>query len=179
MSSKRKGLLAESPVPVEFVDGKPSVEYRAWASMLDRCYNEKCTGYANYGGRGVSVCDEWRSSYEAFLAYLGRRPSPTHSIDRINVNGNYEPGNVRWATKTEQSRNRRGRTLVTIEGKTKCVAEWLELNSIAYVTFKKRRKAGWDIIKAVTETPHTDRKGAAERSWITRKRNLMEVTINE
>jgi hypothetical protein len=83
-------------------------EYMAWASMKSRCYNSKGKKYALYGGRGINICDRWRESFEAFLDDIGRRPSPNHSIDRYpNGDGNYEPGNVRWATYSEQNANRR------------------------------------------------------------------------
>jgi hypothetical protein len=81
-------------------------EYNTWAGMHSRCENPKEAGYKNYGGRGITVCERWRS-FENFYADVGDRPSPKHSIDRINNDGNYEPGNVRWATRTEQNRNRR------------------------------------------------------------------------
>jgi hypothetical protein len=83
-------------------------EYRAWSYMLQRCYNTKGRDYKEWGGRGIRVCAKWRKSYAAFLAHIGRRPSPRHSLDRFpDNNGNYEPGNVRWATPLEQARNRR------------------------------------------------------------------------
>jgi hypothetical protein len=75
--------------------------------MINRCEYEKNENYAFYGGRGIKVCERWRNSFEAFLADMGRRPSPQHSIDRKDNDGNYEPGNVRWATKSEQAFNRR------------------------------------------------------------------------
>lgn len=81
-------------------------EYRAWAAMRDRCSRQKNPKYHLYGGRGISVCDRW-GSYENFLADMGRRPSPAHSLDRGDNYGNYEPGNCRWATRSEQSGNRR------------------------------------------------------------------------
>jgi DNA-binding CsgD family transcriptional regulator len=82
-------------------------EYITWASMKVRCYKPSNKNYVNYGGRGITVCPEWLDDFEAFLAYMGPRPSPKHSIDRIDNDGNYEPGNVRWADRYVQSRNRR------------------------------------------------------------------------
>lgn len=86
---------------------RPTPTYRAWVNMLSRCYNEKSTSYPFYGGRGISVCNRWRLSFVDFIADVGERPSPRHSMDRVNTNGNYEPANVRWVTHTEQCRNRR------------------------------------------------------------------------
>lgn len=86
-----------------------SPEYRAWSNMLTRCYNPKRKDYDNYGGRGIGVCNEWRESFSKFYAYMGDRPSANHSIDRIDVQGNYEPGNVRWSNRTTQNRNQRSR----------------------------------------------------------------------
>lgn len=91
--------------------GRIDSEYRVWSSMLARCYNDHTIGYANYGGRGISVCSAWRDSYGTFLCDVGRKPSKGHSIDRIDVNGNYEPNNVRWATRDEQARNKRPFTI--------------------------------------------------------------------
>lgn len=90
-------------------------EYRIWNGIIGRCENPNNSRYADYGGRGISVCPEWRVSFSAFLQYIGRRPSPAHSLDRIESNGNYEPGNVRWATSIEQNRNRRSVALVDID----------------------------------------------------------------
>lgn len=85
-------------------------EYDCWASMIKRCENQNCKGWKWYGARGISVCPEWRNSFEAFIAYIGPRPTPKHSIDRYpNNDGNYEPGNVRWATQSEQNKNKRWR----------------------------------------------------------------------
>ena len=75
--------------------------------MKRRCYTPTSGGYSIYGGRGIRVCDRWRNSFEAFYADMGPRPSAKHSLDRIDVDGNYEPGNCRWATHGEQSWNRR------------------------------------------------------------------------
>jgi hypothetical protein len=83
-----------------------SVEYRTWADMKSRCYNTKVKNYKNYGGRGIIVCDRWLNSFQNFLEDMGKRPDG-YTIDRINVDGNYEPNNVRWATWKEQQNNRR------------------------------------------------------------------------
>lgn len=84
-----------------------TIEYSTWASMIRRCYNKKEDNYKYYGGRGIKVCKSWRESFEAFFNHVGIKPSSKHSIDRINNDGNYEPGNVRWATPKEQRTNKR------------------------------------------------------------------------
>jgi hypothetical protein len=89
---------------------KPASEYRCWTSLIDRCENNNNPKYEDYGGRGIKVCQRWRKSYESFLADMGRKPSAAHSIDRIDNDGNYEPGNCRWATASEQNLNQRKRT---------------------------------------------------------------------
>lgn len=91
------------------VDGKRrcSREYRIWSLMKDRCFNQRSHAYGDYGGRGITVCERWRTSFLSFLADLGPSPSPEHSIDRIDNNGNYEPRNVRWATPAQQGANKR------------------------------------------------------------------------
>jgi hypothetical protein len=82
-------------------------EYRAWLSMRVRCYRPTYEHYADYGGRGITVCDQWVDSFVTFYAHIGPKPSPEMSLDRIDNDGNYEPGNVRWATKAQQRRNQR------------------------------------------------------------------------
>lgn len=86
--------------------GRRSPEYTAWINIKERCLNAQRPDFPRYGGAGVAVCDRWRDSFESFLADMGPRPSARHSIDRINNSQGYEPGNCRWATREEQSRNR-------------------------------------------------------------------------
>lgn len=85
-------------------------EYRAWRKMLGRCHDKKDNSYKYYGKRGIVVCDEWRKDFAAFFAHIGLAPSALHSVDRIKVDLNYEPGNVRWATRSQQDANKRPRS---------------------------------------------------------------------
>lgn len=104
-----------------------SREYKTWFRMKSRCYDVTCQDYPDYGGRGITVCDDWINSFESFFEYMGKSPGKTHSIDRINNQGNYEPGNVRWATQTQQARNKRTNRLIKYMGESKTMAEWCEI----------------------------------------------------
>ena len=102
-----------------------SSEYHSWDSMKARCYNPNYNQFKDYGGRGIEVCDRWKDSFENFLADMGSKPSSKHSIDRIDVNGNYEPGNCKWSTNQEQARNKRNQRdvkLIDPEGQEYLVA---------------------------------------------------------
>ncbi len=93
-------------------NGKPpSSLYSCWVSMKNRCESRQYHGYSHYGGRGISICERWRNSFVNFLADVGERPGPEYSLDRIDNDGDYEPGNVRWATARQQRRNSRNRFL--------------------------------------------------------------------
>jgi hypothetical protein len=135
-----------------------TAEYRIWSNIKQRCGNPKMPAYVNYGARGISICDEWRESYEAFLRDVGRRPSSSHSIDRINNSGNYEPGNVRWSDRSEQARNNRRNIMVTAFGETKCVADWADQMGMVRKTLANRIRAGVPPEEAMSPdyvTPHT------------------------
>lgn len=88
-------------------NGNATKEYRAYRAMLNRCYRPADIEYRNYGARGITVCESWRAGFQNFFADMGKSPSPTHSLDRINCDGNYEPSNCKWSTAREQSLNRR------------------------------------------------------------------------
>lgn len=119
-----------------------TTEYVAWHSMKTRCLCTTGKDYPRYGGRGITVCARWLN-FENFLADMGRRPSPKHSIDRINNNGPYAPKNCRWATKQEQQRNKRNNRKVTICDETIPLVEWAERIGISYSALHKRLKAKW------------------------------------
>ncbi|CAN7494732.1 hypothetical protein LJR074_003408 [Acidovorax sp. LjRoot74] len=136
--------------------------YGIWFNMIRRCERPSHKSFKHYGGRGISVCTEWHS-FERFFADMGDRPSDRHSIDRINNDGNYEPGNCRWATMTEQARNRSNSKLLAIFGEEKNVVAWSEdaRCAVSYDTFCARLKAGWGPERALT-TPNV--RGGA-RVW--------------
>jgi len=112
-------------------------EYKTWKGMTQRCSNPKDKRYSDYGGRGIKVCQRWKC-FENFLEDMGLRPSAAHSIERENNDGNYEPGNCRWATAAEQSRNRRGNTRITYNGETRILADWADYFGIKRSTMRGR-----------------------------------------
>lgn len=125
-------------------------EYDVWAGMRDRCRNPHHQAFAHYGGRGIRVCARW-DDFAAFLADAGPRPSPRHSLDRFpNRDGNYEPGNVRWATMREQQRNRVNNRRIEFNGETLCVAEWAERLGMVASTLADRLSSGWSVERAMT-----------------------------
>ncbi len=126
-----------------------SAEWHAWSSMRQRCGNERHQAYARYGGRGITVCPQW-TSFESFLADMGRRPSRAHSLDRIDNDGGYEPGNVRWATRGTQNRNRRTNRVLVHDEEALCVSEWAERIGLTPEAILRRLKAGWSVSDAVT-----------------------------
>ena len=127
-----------------------SPEYTAWASMIDRCSRRNRRDYKYYGGRGIVVCHQWKD-FRNFLRDVGLRPSPKHSIDRIDNDGNYEPGNVRWATRHEQHRNMSSNRYIEFGGIRLTMKEWSIKLGINYLTLKARIDKGrWPLEKALT-----------------------------
>jgi len=129
--------------------GKP--EYKSWDGMKSRCTNPKSTGYQNYGGRGIKVCDRWSISFENFLEDMGLMPGPAFTLDRIDVNDDYKPENCRWLSKKDQSRNTRRTLFIEHEGERMSAVEWSERLGINYYTIKARIRYGWSIERVLTE----------------------------
>lgn len=132
------------------IDGKVATEYTIWSGLKTRCTNPKEKHWHCYGGRGIKVCERWKHSFEAFLADMGPRPSKGHSIDRIDNDGNYEPGNCRWATKDEQYGNRSNSRKITWGGITLCLSQWERRLGLGNQTLRARLRNGWTIEKAFT-----------------------------
>lgn len=124
-------------------------EYRVWRGIIDRCFHPSHKSYADYGGRGVKMCPRWRFSFAAFLSDMGRRPTPGHTIERTDTEGDYEPSNCCWATWKEQQRNRRNNRIITALGESLCLAEWSERTGIHASTISRRLKVGWTTNRAV------------------------------
>lgn len=121
-----------------------------WRAMIDRCIRPEATGYKNYGGRGIVVCDEWMDDFDAFMKEIGPYPGKKYTIERINVNGNYEPGNVRWATQLEQTHNMRKNVFVDFRGERLCVAELARRFGICRTVLGSRLARGMTPEQAVT-----------------------------
>lgn len=121
--------------------GNGTREYGSWHAMRDRCLNEKSKDFPNYGGRGIRICSQW-GSFETFLADMGRRPSQRHTLERENVNGDYKPGNVRWALPKEQARNRRYHQWVEFEGERLPLSVAAERAGLPEYVLRDRLKRG-------------------------------------
>lgn len=152
---KRRGLkhgLAYTP------------EYRAWQTMRHRCLDETSPAWKDYGGRGITIHESWIEDPAAFVAHVGKRPSRKHELDRIDNNRGYEPGNVRWAPRVRNCRNRRSNRLVTYDGETKTLSDWCSLRGIAVDTLKWRLNNGWSVHKALF-TPVRPKRGTKPRKF--------------
>ena len=127
-----------------------------WMNMIQRCHNPKHRQYRYYGGRGITVCDEWRNDYLCFREWaLKNGYVQGLTIDRINNNDGYSPQNCRWTTHKEQNRNRRSNHNITLNGETKCLTEWAEINGLSVPTVRKRLKDGWSTEDALSVPVHT------------------------
>lgn len=126
--------------------------YHCWTCMIRRCYLPTDNSYSNYGHRGITVCQRWLDSVETFVADMPPHPGPGYSIERNDVNGNYEPGNCRWATVIEQRRNTRANLNLTYNGETKTAAEWADIVGVIPSTLYSRiGRFGWTTERALLE----------------------------
>jgi hypothetical protein len=131
---------------------KTHPEYSVWTSMKSRCGNPNDKSYARYGGRGIRVCERWIESFDNFRADIGPRPSMQHSLDRKDNNGDYEPGNCRWATYTQQGSNKRNTVWLTFGGDTKTMSEWATILGVKYSTIKMRYHKGWPVERVLASS---------------------------
>ena len=117
--------------------------YRIWKQIKTRCCNPNTTDWKDYGGRGITICAEWENNFSNFYNWaLENNYDDTKSIDRIDVNGNYEPSNCKWETMKHQANNKRSNHFITIDGETKTCAEWIETSGICHSTFYQRLRNG-------------------------------------
>ena len=125
-----------------------NLEYSSWAAMIGRCENLKIRQYPRYGGRGIQVCQRWRSSFAAFYADMGPRPTPKHTLGRIDNDGHYEPANCRWETQQQQANNRRTSCFITHGGERRTVAEWMRALGIGRTALRTHiAKGTWPTAK--------------------------------
>ena len=127
-------------------------EYNVWAGMKQRCFNENARFYELYGGRGITVCDRWKDSFENFYADMGPRPTGT-TIDRIDVNGDYIPENCRWVADKTQQNNRRNNITLTHNGEGRTMSEWADRLGWSYMTIALRYNRGWPVERILGQEP--------------------------
>jgi hypothetical protein len=134
--------------------GKKGNTYTSWHSMKQRCLNPNATGYEYYGGQGITIHPEWLSDFSSFVRDVGERPSPRYSLDRFpNPHGNYEPGNVRWATKRQQQRNMRNNLYLTIDGVQELATDVADRIGISHQTIRRRIHIGAPIESIIATSP--------------------------
>jgi hypothetical protein len=125
-------------------------EFRAWSHMKNRCLNQLDPVYKYYGARGISYCEKW-NDFLSFYKDMGPSPSPKHSIDRIDTNGNYEPKNCKWSSPREQANNKRQNKILTHNGRSQTLSMWCSELNLPYHTVKARlNKHGWDVSRSLT-----------------------------
>lgn len=133
--------------PVHGMTGTPT--YKSWDAMRRRCGTPTDKDFPRYGGRGIRVCERWQNSFQAFVADMGIRP-PQTTLDRVDVNGNYEPGNCRWATVVQQNNNRRSNKSIRYDGRSQTVAQWAREAGLSPEALSHRLKNGWPISDALS-----------------------------
>jgi hypothetical protein len=129
----------------EYHGMKHTPEYAIWSALKNRCLNPNDPRWDSYGGRGITLSEEWQHSFRAFIQDMGSRPTSDHSIERINNDKPYSATNCRWGTRLEQARNKRNNRLLTFKGKTQCVSAWAQDLGIPNKTILSRLCAGWSV----------------------------------
>lgn len=154
LNSKESFNMSDSITPTQNPEKsgrrKRPEMYLIWLGIKSRCNNANHPKYKDYGLRGIKICERWNESYKAFVSDIGERPSAKHSIDRINNDGNYEPGNCRWALPVQQSNNTRTNRFIEYDGKVQTVSQWARELGIWKTTLKARLDAGTSIQEALT-----------------------------
>lgn len=159
-----KRLLKSRITHGETRGGIQTSEYQCWVAMKQRVFNKNHVGYKNYGGRGIAICERWLNSFEDFIADMGRRPTPKHSIERVENDGNYEPSNCVWGTKAEQINNTRSNNRVTVGSVTLTVSQWAKRSGLKRTTISGRMRMGWSKETAVTTPTKTTWNRAGRRA---------------
>lgn len=136
-ASSRKHGLSRSR------NGARDPRYQAWAGMIGRCGNPNNAKYHRYGGRGIRVCARWRASFEAFAADIGAKPTPHHTLGRIDNDGDYEPNNCRWELPAQQSLNKSNNVRITAHGETLTLSQWEKRTGLKRLTIAWRLRRGW------------------------------------
>ena len=131
-------------------------EYGAWVNMRHRCINDQHPQYNDYGGRGISICPAWLNSFDQFLKDLGPKPEPELTLERLDNNGNYEPGNVAWRSRSAQQKNRRKFSkstdrLISYSGRTQTLEDWSKETGIKRSTLQMRLDSGWTVSESLTK----------------------------
>ena len=134
-----------------------STEHKSWTHIKDRCYNPNNKSYKYYGGRGITVCDRWLESFENFFEDMGLKPDPTYSIERENVDGNYEPNNCVWANRETQANNKRNNVIIEFNGEKLSLSQWARKIGVSDSTIAWRLKKGMTIEYALTKKLNSKR----------------------
>lgn len=151
-------------------------EYRAWRNMINRCEYPNARRFDRYGGRGIRICSRWRKSFEAFLRDVGRAPTPSHTIGRIDNNGNYEPGNVEWQTRSEQMNNMASNRVLKYNGESRTLTQWANRIDISEnILWHRIFSLKWSVRKSLTvpvrkKSDGSDGLSRKER-WVQKKKH--------
>ena len=149
-----------------------------YTGIVDRCYRGQNSSYSDYGARGIRMCDRWLSDFQAFVDDVGPRPSPQHSLDRIDNGGIYEPGNVRWADRYEQANNKTNNVFLTLHGETRSMAQWAEVLGISPVTLRGRLRRGLPLEEVLKPISDIGRRGRYKRR-LTKLERTIKLCMEE